>query len=309
MGVEFDYAILIKNKTRLELLIERFNTKAQAKFYIESLGGGFFEYEREHQIFYEALDEVQKKLSKIIKNKIIDKVHLPSFLFSKKHLIVVLGRDGLVANTAKYSKTCPIIAVNPDPERYDGLLLPFNKNNFIVGVTAVLENKHHSKLMRFAKATLNDGQELLAFNDLFIGVNSHISARYQIQFGHWIEEQSSSGIIISTAAGATGWLSAVFNMAYGVVGLFEKKLQPQQPTLAEDQLLFVVREPFKSLSTETNLVASVIKNGETLIIRSLMPTHGIIFSDGVETDFLKFNSGAIARIKIADETATMVTHL
>ena len=49
MSVE--YAIIIKNKTRLETLIERFNTKAQAKFYIESLGGDFNDYENENEIF------------------------------------------------------------------------------------------------------------------------------------------------------------------------------------------------------------------------------------------------------------------
>ena len=46
-----DYAIIVKNKTRLESLIERFNTKAQAKFYIERLGGNFEDYVTEHSTF------------------------------------------------------------------------------------------------------------------------------------------------------------------------------------------------------------------------------------------------------------------
>ena len=33
--MRIEYAIIVKNKTRLETLIERFNTKEQAKFYIE----------------------------------------------------------------------------------------------------------------------------------------------------------------------------------------------------------------------------------------------------------------------------------
>jgi hypothetical protein len=37
--MSIDYAIIIKNKTRLETLVERFNTKQQAKFYIERQGG------------------------------------------------------------------------------------------------------------------------------------------------------------------------------------------------------------------------------------------------------------------------------
>ena len=49
MNVE--YAIIVKNKTRLETLIERFNTRDQAKFYIERLGGNFEDYVVEHDVF------------------------------------------------------------------------------------------------------------------------------------------------------------------------------------------------------------------------------------------------------------------
>jgi hypothetical protein len=38
-----------------------------------------------------------------------------------------------------------------------------------------------------------------------------------------------------------------------------------------------------------------------------MPTNGVIFSDGIENDFLSFNSGSIATIGIAKETARMVS--
>src|SRR5690554_5126658 len=167
--MSIEYAIIVKNKTRLESLIERFNTKAQAKFYIESLGGNFDDYELEHEIFQTSLNSLQTQLSRIVKNKTVERIYLPSFIFSEKNLIVVIGQDGLVANTAKYSKGCPIIAVNPDKARYDGVLLPFDTSDFVLGVENVLANKYVSKIMRFAEAKLNDGQRLLAFNDLFIG--------------------------------------------------------------------------------------------------------------------------------------------
>ena len=59
MSVE--YAIIVKNKTRLESLIERFNTKAQAKFYIERLGGNFDDYVLEHETFHQSLNIFRKK--------------------------------------------------------------------------------------------------------------------------------------------------------------------------------------------------------------------------------------------------------
>lgn len=304
--MSIEYAIIVKNKTRLESLIERFNTKAQAKFYIESLGGDFDDYEQEHETFQASLNSLQTQLSRVIKNKTVERIYLPSFIFSEKNLIVVIGQDGLVANTAKYSKDRPIVAVNPDKGRYDGVLLPFDTSNFVLGVENVLSDKYESKTMRFAEARLNDGQRLLAFNDLFIGASTHISARYKISFNQNTEEQSSSGLIVSTPAGSTGWLSSIFNMAYGVTSIFEKNLTPKRPKLNDNELLFAVREPFQSIRTQTGITAGLIRAQNKLVVESLMPSNGVIFSDGIEKDFLKFNSGTIATIGLADEKAKLV---
>lgn len=304
MAVE--YAIIVKNKTRLETLIERFNTKAQARFYIERLGGDFDDYEREHENFHTALHQLQVKLSGLIKHKLVERIFLPSYIFSEKNLIVIIGQDGLVANTAKYAAGVPMVAVNPDKKRYDGVLLPFDTNNFIYGVEAVLAGQFSHRTIRFAEARLNDGQRLLAFNDLFVGAASHVSARYKISFADKTEEHSSSGLIVSTQAGSTGWLSSVFNMAYGVAGLFEKNIKRRQPKLKDNDLLFAVREPFQSIRTQTSITTGIINNQRQLVVESLMPLGGVIFSDGIENDFLSFTSGTIATISLAAEKARLV---
>jgi len=304
--MSIEYAIIVKNKTRLETLIERFNTKAQAKFYIERLGGNFDDYVLEHETFHQSLQSLQTQLSKVLKNKLVERNFVPNYIFTEKNLIVVIGQDGLVANTAKYSKGIPIVAVNPDKERYDGVLLPFDTSNFIFGVDRVLNNSFQQKIIRFAEAKLNDGQRLLAFNDLFIGASSHVSARYKISFNNKTEEHSSSGIIISTQAGSTGWLSSVYNMAYGIAGMFEKNLNLRRPKLNDSDLVFAVREPFQSVKTQIGMTTGILKGQNNLTIESLMPNNGVIFSDGIEADFLKFNSGTIAKIGLANESATLV---
>lgn len=304
MSVE--YAIIVKNKTRMESLVERFNTKAQAKFYIEKLGGNFEDYESEHETFHTSLNTLQARLTKVIKYKIIDRAFIPSFIFSEKNVIIVIGQDGLVANTAKYSRGIPIIAVNPDTARYDGVLLPFNTLDFIQGVEAVITNQYQAETKRFAEAILNDGQRLLAFNDLFVGASSHISAKYKITHGAITEEHSSSGLIVSTPAGSTGWLSSIMNMAYGITNTFGGNQQLKRPVFKDNELIFAVREPFKSIRTQTEITLGSIKQKSHLTIESLMPTNGVIFSDGIETDFLSFNSGAIATIGIAPEMAKLV---
>ncbi|MCB0632717.1 MAG: sugar kinase [Saprospiraceae bacterium] len=304
--MKIEYAIIIRSKTRLELLIERFNTRAQAEFYITQSGGDFNEYELEHKIFYQSLEELQRRLGKVIKYKIIDRSFLPSFIFSPNQLIIVIGQDGLVANTAKYANGVPIVAVNPDRERYDGILLPYTPSNFLEGIAQVLGNELRARTVRFAEVNLNSGQRLLAFNDLFIGASSHVSARYRITYNGTSEEHSSSGIIVSTPAGSTGWLSSVFNMAYGITGLFEERKEPRLPTLREEQLLFAVREPFASIRSQTGLVCGTVNQTHPLVIESRMPSGGIIFSDGIESDFLSFNSGAVATISVSQEIARLV---
>lgn len=305
--MSIEYAIIIKNKTRLETLIERFNTKAQAKFYIERSGGDFNDYEKEDEIFHSSLSLVQRNLSSVLKNKIVERNFLPSFIFNNKQVVVTVGQDGLVANTAKYVNGLPIVAVNPDKERFDGVLLPFDANNFISAVDKVVANNYSIRQTSFAEAKLNDGQKLLAFNDLFIGASSHVSARYKLTYNNKTEEQSSSGIIISTQAGSTGWLSSIFNMSFGIHKFVEKNNSKRSyAKLKDNQLMFAVREPFASKKTHIETTAGILTEQTKLVIESFMPINGIIFSDGIESDFLSFNSGAIATIGIAKEKANLV---
>jgi hypothetical protein len=162
-----------------------------------------------------------------------------------------------------------------------------------------------------AQASLNDGQALLAFNDLFIGARTHISARYKLKLQKQEEHHSSSGIIISTGVGSTGWLSSLFNMANGMYEVFSQDKQnqvlpPVKMKWESDQLVFVVREPFISKTSGAEIVSGLVTPKSPLVIESEMAEGGVIFSDGVETDFLPFNSGAIATINLAEKKTQLV---
>ncbi len=325
-ATQIENVVVVRSKTRLEQLTEKFNTKAQAKFYIEQsvtnvlqkkkkgavqkeeAEKSFKEYEREHDSLYSSLGSIHKSLSKKIKYKEIDRTFLSNFIFTEKDLVVVIGQDGLVANTAKYVNNIPIIGVNPDPVQYDGVLLPFHKDNFETAIENVLNNRYRFKEVTMAEARLSDGQRLLAFNDFYIGPSSHVSARYQITFQNISERHSSSGIIVSTGAGSTGWMSSVFNMMKSVAKSFGHAdvMADQQMPWDTQELMFVVREPFQSKTSQVQLTAGLIRNGQELQLESYMPGSGVIFSDGLENDFLQFNSGAIATIGVAPEKAKLV---
>ena len=221
--------------------------------------------------------------------------------------MVVVGRDGLVANVAKYVGELPIVAINPDPQRIDGVLLPFHVRQARQAVQRTAEKRAKIREVTLAQATLNDGQRMIAFNDFFVGCRSHVSARYVLRVGNQSEPQSSSGLIVSTGAGSTGWFSSVFNMAQGFTRWVGGGLQHGVKLAWEDRrLIWVVREPFRSKQSGADLVAGWLDQGSELVIESLMPSNGVIFSDGVESDFLEFTSGTIARVGVAPQRARLV---
>jgi NAD kinase len=303
----FDKIVLITRKTRLDELVERFNTQAQAKFYIEHAGGDFSAYVQEHDTYQRSLETVRRAVDIGLKIQLMDRRLAPTYMFSNADVIVTLGQDGLVANAAKYAGGQPILAVNPDPERFDGFLLPIQPVNLRPSLERTLASKSRIRAVTMAEAKLKDGQRLLAFNDLFIGAASHVSARYRIRHGDRREDHSSSGIIVSTGAGSTGWLSSIFNQTAGVLAfLGGAAVAPIRMDWEEQRLLFVVREPFVSRHSQAHLVAGTILPNAPLALSSQMPAGGVIFSDGVEADRLDFNSGAIANIRIAPEKANLV---
>ena len=305
----YEKLVLVTRKTRLEGLIERFNTLGQAKFYLEHSGGDFALYEREHEIYYKAVRALRDSLTGLIKFQEIERGFLPTFYFGQGDIVVTVGIDGLVVNTAKYLDGQPMVAVNPDPAHIDGILLPYNQVNAPDAVRRVLKGTATLRKISMAQVSLNDGQTLLAFNDLFIGARTHISARYSIQAGHAEEHHSSSGIIVSTGVGSTGWLSSTFNMANGMMASFGSNatsLPAPRFDWEDEKLIYVVREPFVSKTSRAQMVCGVVAPNAPLIIRSEMPEGGVIFSDGVEADFLSFNAGSTATIGLAPKKTHLV---
>jgi NAD kinase len=208
--------VLVTRPTRLAELVIRFNTVSQARFYLEHQGADFSDYQREDETYHRALRAAQASLSRLARVQIVDRAFLPNFVFGPDDLIVTLGQDGLVANTLKYLNGQPVVGVNPDPKRWDGRLLSFQVNDLPKVMPEVLLRKRRTRTVTMAKAALNNGQVLYAVNDLFIGPKSHTSARYVIRAGQVSETQSSSGVVVSTGMGSTGWFKSLLTGAAAI---------------------------------------------------------------------------------------------
>jgi NAD kinase len=323
--------VLVTRPTRLAELVIRFNTVSQARFYVEHQGADFSDYLREDETYHQALTKAQAALAQVGRVQLVDRGYLPNFVFALDDTVVTLGQDGLVANTLKYLNGQPVVGVNPDPERWDGRLLPFRVSDLSKVMPEVVLRKRSTKSVTMAKAALNNGQTLYGVNDLFIGPKTHCSARYLIRNGETSETQSSSGVIVSTGMGSTGWLKSLLTGAAAITqsavsvlaqqtteDLFATN-NPKTKTRAKvrlnvktefawdaNYLFYTVREPFPTKMTGASLVFGRVTPETPLILESRMPENGVIFSDGIEKDFLEFNSGTQAVIGIAERKGVLV---
>jgi NAD kinase len=306
----FDKIVIVTKKTYLEELVERFNSKSQAKFYIEHSGASFDDYENAHQAYYGTLDELKNILPRDTKQQFIDRSFLPNFLFGDKDLVITLGPDGLVINTAKYLNDQPIIAINPDMFRIDGILIPFEVEGLKKKLSLILQGHYEVSLISMAHVKLNTGEELYGVNDLFIGPQKQLSFRYNIEHNGKQENQCSSGLIVSTGAGSTGWFSSIITGSRIIASSFDGTVgapgKKHRFNWDADYLYYCVREPFPSKTSRINLVFGKVTRKTPLFLTSQTPQGAVIFSDGIENDFLEFNSGSSARISLADKKARLI---
>src|SRR5215813_15417911 len=153
--------VIVTRKTALEELVTRFNTPGQARFYLEHAGQDFSPIEAAHARYHAVLDDVRGRVPSGVKRQVIDRAFLPQFSFGEADLVVTVGPDGLVVNTAKYLDGQPILAVNPDPKEIEGVLLPFAIDEFPRVLAAAVHGEMRVQHVTMAEAVLNDGQRLL----------------------------------------------------------------------------------------------------------------------------------------------------
>lgn len=300
--------IIVTRKTRLKELIQKYNTVDQARFHIEHMGADFSDYVVENNNYENAVNKVRLIADRYARTAVIDKEFLPNMIFGRDDIIISVGQDGLVCNTMKYLDGQFLLGVNPDVKRWDGVLLPFEPGDLERAIPKAIEKSCLVRNVTFAQATTNDGQQMLAVNDLFIGPKSHISARYDIIWNNRREYQSSSGVIVSTGIGQTGWYRSIVAQAEAGLSLFGCKTERRYVPISweEEKLSFAVREPYPSNITRTEIVLGTINKGDRFILESKMAENGVIFSDGMEADAIDFNAGTKVNIGIADKKGCLV---
>jgi NAD kinase len=288
-------AVFVTRESDYEALIARHATREQARFFLQTRNQSLDLLERRDRELKAAVKAARSALPHDWRQAHVRRGDLDRFLFAPEDVIVVVGQDGLVANVAKYLAGQPVLGVNPSPDLYEGVLLkvPLDRLAPLLAASAAGEAPAERRTM--VEARLDTGQTLTALNEVFVGHRSHQSARYRIAADGQAEEQSSSGLIVASGTGATGWARSILAATHARVTL----------TAEERAVAYFVREPFPSPATGSAIRAGKVTAG-ALAITSRMNDGGVVFADGIEQDYIAFDWGRIVEIAAAERTLHLV---
>jgi hypothetical protein len=290
MAALFPRVVVVTRPTELAGLIEEHGTREQAHFAVRDEGRNFDELVARDRLQSDAETIVLSGLSTAWRRARIGRGDLATFAFDPGDVVVAIGQDGLVPNVAKYLDAQIVIGVNPDPSTYEGVLVRHSPREASALIASAVAQRIDYEERTMADVRLDDGQHLRALNEVFVGHRSHQSARYRLVLGEREERQSSSGLIVSTGTGATGWARSI---------ALERRTTVALPAPGDAALALYVREAFPGPGFGTTLTAAQLSSSAAIVI-SEMTVGGVIFGDGIEDDFLRFTWGKRAEIRTAE---------
>ncbi|MDH3306214.1 MAG: hypothetical protein OEO77_01640 [Acidimicrobiia bacterium] len=296
-GVLAPRVVVAHRPTEWDLLLERHATPGQVRFFLDSRGTGTDDVLDRHRRQTDALQAVEAAIPPPWRRSRVGRADLARFLFEPDDIVVAVGQDGLVPNLAKYLTDQPVIGINPDPDRYEGTLVRFQADDIANLLHDTYTQQARVEGRTMVEACLDDGQTLVALNELYVGHRSHQSARYVIAAGEATEHQSSSGLIIATGTGASGWARSIATERHTALPL-------PQPT--SRRVVFFVREAWPSVDTGTGLTEGLLERDDHLTVLSEMD-DGVCFGDGIESDRLSIGWGQTVTIGVADRQLRLVT--
>lgn len=297
--------VIVHRQTELAQLLARHGTRQQAAFFLRSRGRTLEEVECRAAAVDSALHRVGAAIPMDWRRGSVERADLSRFAFAPEDVVVAVGQDGLVANVAKYLDGQPVIGINPEPDRNAGVLVPHPagaarrlleaavqgpavQGSVVQDPTGRAADGLERRLTMVC-AQLDDGQRLFALNEIYVGHPSHQSARYRITPpGRRSERQSSSGVLIGTGTGSTGWCRSAW---------LERRSPLTLPAPEEAALCWFVREAWPSPATGTGQTEGTLARDDGLRITA--ESDLVVFGDGIEADSVALTWGQTATFTVA----------
>ncbi|MEV6748188.1 hypothetical protein AB0N21_27990 [Streptomyces sp. NPDC051080] len=285
-------AVLVHRTTEYEELLARHGTHGQAAFFLSSRGRSIDEVARRHGQTRQALADVAAAVPLQWRQSRVERADLDRFLFGPEDVVVVVGQDGLVANAAKYLSGQPVVGIDTDPGRNPGVLVRHRPRDAAALLRAAASPGGTADELTMVEAVSDDTQRLLALNEIYLGPPGHQTARYRLgpdAPDAPVEPQASSGVLVGTGTGATGWIRSLWQ---------ERHSELRLPAPTDPRLLWFVREAWPSPATGTSQVAGELGRQEGLRL-TVESDRLVVFGDGMETDALELTWGQTVRLGIS----------
>lgn len=292
-------AVLVHRRTELVELLERHGTRGQAAYFLRTRGRHIEEVAARHEAVRAAIVAVTSVIPADWRRAVVERADLPRFSFAPGDIVVAVGQDGLVANLAKYLDGQVVIGINPEPAINSGVLVPHAPEAApaLLATAAGPDAAEHAERRVMVEATTDDGQRLTALNEIYIGQASHQTARYALTVsGERAEHQASSGLLVATGTGATGWCRSAW---------LERKSSLALPAATERRLAWFVREAWPSPATGTALTEGDLDGGQTLTVVAESDLL-VLFGDGIESDATQLAWGQAATVRLAAQTLRLL---
>lgn len=138
------------------------------------------------------------------------------FIFRDDDLVVVLGDDGALVNIAKLLGRQKVVTIGT-ATKWCSRMMKFTVKTFGKEVMRLVRKEGETLSVSIARAETSLGHTLEAVNDFFVGRADLRSSRYALLDEEFFVEQVSSGVIVSTGTGSTGWEKSARRMDDGYV--------------------------------------------------------------------------------------------
>ena len=290
--------VLVSRPSELDELLGRHGTRAAAGFFLRQRGRDLDQVATRHEALRAALTTAGAGIPASWRRGHVDRDDLPRFLFGPEDIVVAVGQDGLVANVAKYLDGQPVIGVDPEPGRNAGVLVRHTADATADLLRAAAAGTTEARSLTMVSAALDDGQELIGLNEVYIGHPTHQSARYVVSTPSGSRERhSSSGVVIGTGTGATGWCSSIAR---------QRADAPVLPEPGEAALCWFVREAWPSPATGVSATSGLLTGTDRLEL-TCTSERLVVFADGLESDRLELSWGQRVRIGLAARSLCLVS--